>query len=56
MDAVVAGLLIEGAKLAAQVFLGNMKAAGVSPAEADMVFAQEKAKFDKNIPEGLLDV
>ena len=56
MDAAAGALIMEGAKLALQIYFTNLKLAGKTEAEIQIMFQTEKALFDKNKPGNLLDV
>jgi len=56
MELIASALIMEGAKLALQVYFLNMRLAGKTVEEIEAVFDVEKAKFDKNRPEYLPDV
>jgi len=56
MDAVASALILEGAKLALQAYMINMKLAGKTPEQMKALFDAEKALFEKNRPESLKDV
>ncbi len=56
MDPATSALIMEGAKLALNIYFTNAKLAGKTDEEIKAVFDTEKAKFMKNRPEGLPDV
>jgi len=56
MEPIASALIMEGAKLALQVYFLNMKLAGKTVEEIKAVFDSEKAMFEKNRPEYLPDV
>lgn len=56
MDPVIAALLVEGAKFGLQAYFTNMKLAGKSDNEINIVFAEEYAEFLANVPSDLPDV
>lgn len=56
MDPVTSALILEGAKLALQLYFTNMKLSGKTEAEIETMFQVEKAKFDQNNPADLPDV
>jgi hypothetical protein len=56
MDPVVGTMLVEGAKLALQVYFTNMKLANKTEEEIDLLFQEELYQFNENKPEDLPDV
>ena len=56
MEPIASALILEGAKLALQVYFLNMRLAGKTVEEIRDVFDAEKMKFEKNRPEYLPDV
>jgi len=56
MEPIASALILEGAKLALQIYFTNMKLAGKTAEEINVLFNAEKTKFDKNRPEDLPDV
>ena len=56
MEPIASALILEGAKLALQIYFVNMRLAGKTVEEINAVFDAEKLRFDKNRPEYLPDV
>lgn len=48
-------ILVEGAKLALQIFFTNMRLAGKTQEEIDGLFSEEYLKFSGNNPDALED-
>lgn len=56
MEPMISAAIMEGAKLALQVYFLNMRLAGKTAEEINVLFHAEKSKFDANRPEDLPDV